>query len=52
MRLLVPNWVCEILSSSTASRDREVKMPLYAHYGVRYAWLIDPVKHTLEIYRT
>jgi len=48
---VVPDWVCEILSSSTASRDREVKMPLYAHYGVRYAWLIDPVKHTLEIYR-
>jgi len=23
-------------------------MPLYAHYGVHYAWLIGPVKRTLE----
>jgi len=48
---VVPDWICEILSPSTASRDREVKMPLYAHYGVHYAWLIDPVKRTLETYR-
>jgi len=26
-------------------------MPLYAYYGVRYAWLIDLVKHTLELYQ-
>ncbi len=48
---VVPDWICEILSPSTASRDREVKMPLYAHYKVQYAWLIDPVKRTLEAYR-
>lgn len=48
---VVPDWVCEILSPSTARKDREVKMPLYASYGVRYAWLIDPVKRTLEVYR-
>lgn len=45
---VVPDWVCEILSPSTASKDREIKMPLYARYGVRYAWLIDPEKRTLE----
>jgi len=48
---VVPDWICEILSPSTASRDREVKMPLYAYYEVRYAWLIDPSKRTLEAYR-
>jgi len=48
---IAPDWVCEILSPSTAGKDREVKMPLYASYGVRYAWLIDPVEHTLEAYR-
>jgi len=26
-------------------------MPLYARYGVRHAWLIDPVEQTLEVYR-
>jgi len=48
---VVPDWVCEILSPSTASKDREVKIPLYARYGVSYAWLIDPGKQTLEVYR-
>ncbi len=48
---VVPDWICEISSPSTASRGREVKMPLYAHYKVQYAWLIDPLKRTLEAYR-
>jgi Uma2 family endonuclease len=48
---VVPDWICEILSPSTASKDCEVKMPLYARYGVCYAWLIDPKLHTLEIFR-
>jgi len=48
---VVPDWICEILSPSTASNDREVKMPLYARYGVQYLWPIDPVKHMLEAYR-
>jgi len=47
---VVPDWVCEILSPSTASKDREVKMPIYAHYGVAYAWLVDPKRRTLEAF--
>ena len=47
---VVPDWVCEILSPSTASKDREIKMPIYARYGVRYAWIIDPKQRTLEAY--
>ena len=46
----VPDWVCEILSPSTAKKDRVLKLPLYAHYGVAYAWLVDPLAHTLEAY--
>jgi len=34
---VVPNWVCEILSPSTKRKDRKIKLPMYAHYGVRYA---------------
>jgi Uma2 family endonuclease len=49
--LVVPDWVCEILSPSTASRDRDIKMPLYAHYGVSYAWLVDPKARSLEAFR-
>lgn len=47
---VVPDWVCEIFSPSTKSTDREETMPLYAHYGVRFAWLVDPKTHTLEAY--
>ncbi len=48
---VVPDWVCEILSPSTKRKDRQDKMPLYARYGVWYAWLIDPVEQTLEVYQ-
>lgn len=47
---VVPDWVCEVLSPSTASRDREVKMPLYARYGVPYAWLVDPIARRVEAF--
>jgi Uma2 family endonuclease len=44
----VPDWVCEVLSPSTAKKDRALKLPLYARYGVAYAWLVDPLARTLE----
>ena len=47
---VVPDWVCEILSPSTESKDRQIKMPIYAHYGVRFAWLIHPLKQTIEAF--
>jgi len=47
---VVPDWGCEILSPATASKDREVKMPLYARYGVACAWVVDPAARTLEAY--
>lgn len=47
---VVPDWVCEVLSPSTESKDRKVKMPIYAKFGVPYAWLLDPLAHTLEAY--
>ena len=45
---VVPDWVCEILSPSTGKKDRAKKLPLYAHYGVAHAWLVDPLAQTLE----
>jgi Uma2 family endonuclease len=47
---VAPDWVCEILSPSTESKDRKIKMPLYARYGVPFAWLVDPMARTLEAY--
>ncbi|WP_254360469.1 Uma2 family endonuclease [Corallococcus exiguus] len=48
---LVPDWVCEVLSPSTRSLDRKVKLPVYAREGVRHVWFIDPVLRTLEVFR-
>lgn len=48
---LVPDWVCEVLSPSTARLDRAEKMPLYASYGVEFIWLIDPELKILEAYK-
>lgn len=47
---LAPDWVCEVLSPSTEDHDRTHKMPLYAREGVRWAWLVDPIARTLEVY--
>lgn len=49
---VAPDWLCEIFSPSSKSTDREEKIPLYAHYGVAYAWLLDPTAHALEVYRS
>ncbi|MBF0474802.1 MAG: Uma2 family endonuclease [Deltaproteobacteria bacterium] len=48
---VVPDWVCEVLSPSTALRDRTKKMAIYAEYGVGYLWFIDPVHMTVDIFR-
>jgi Uma2 family endonuclease len=45
-----PDWVCEVLSDSTRNHDRNRKMPLYAHNGVPWVWLVDPIARTLEVY--
>jgi len=47
---IVADWVCEILSKSTESKDREIEMPIYAKYDVAYAWLLDPRSRILEAY--
>lgn len=44
-----PDWVCEVLSPSTAKIDRFKKLTIYAREQVRYAWLVDPLQQTLEV---
>ncbi len=46
-----PDWVCEVLSPSTAVLDREKKMKVYAREGVAHLWLVDPLQQSLEVYR-
>jgi Uma2 family endonuclease len=42
--------VAEILSPSTASRDRNVKVAKYLAQGVEEVWLLDPKKETVEVH--
>lgn len=46
-----PDWVCEVLSPGTVGKDKTKKLPIYAQYQVPYAWLLDPLEKTLEIFR-
>lgn len=48
---VAPDWVCEILSPSTARFDRVTKLPIYRQAGVGHAWVIDPIARTLEVLR-
>jgi Uma2 family endonuclease len=48
---VAPDWVCEVLSPSTAATDRAQKLPIYAREGVTHVWLVDPLQRTLEILR-
>lgn len=47
---LAPDWVCEILSPSTRSRDLVQKRTLYAEAEVKHLWFIDPDARTLEAF--
>lgn len=46
---LAPDWVCEVLSTSTEQIDRADKVPLYAASRVAHAWLLSPTARTLEV---
>ena len=46
-----PDLVVEIISPSSTGRDWVTKRDLYARYGVREYWLIDPVNRTLWVMR-
>lgn len=48
---MAPDWVCEVVSPSTASIDRVTKLAIYARAGVHHAWLVDPIARTLEVLR-
>ena len=43
---LAPDWVCEVLSSSTRKVDLHEKRPIYAREGVAHLWLIEPTDRT------
>ena len=40
------------VSETSLAYDREVKLPLYARFGVPEVWLVNLVEDRLEVYRT
>ena len=48
---LAPDWICEVLSPSTARFDRVKKLGVYARAGVVNAWIVDAIGRTLEVLR-
>ncbi|HHE47462.1 MAG TPA: Uma2 family endonuclease [Candidatus Acetothermia bacterium] len=46
----VPDLVVEVISPATHEVDRGEKFFEYAQAGVREYWLVDPKKHTVEVY--
>ena len=46
-----PDLIVEILSPTTASRDRGVKLKLYKRQGVEQYWIVDPTDAAVEVWR-
>jgi Uma2 family endonuclease len=46
----IPILAAEVLSPSTARRDRERKVGIYLRAGVEEVWLVDPDAGTIEIH--
>ncbi len=46
-----PDWVIEITSPKTASRDHIAKRKLYERHGVREYWIVQPVDRVVMVYR-
>ncbi len=45
-----PDLVVEILSPSTGSRDRGIKLKLYRRQGVGEYWIVDPDERAVEVW--
>ena len=46
----VPDFICEVLSPITESRDRGVKFEDYAAHGVSEYWIVDADRRVIEQY--
>lgn len=49
--MVVPDWICEVISPSTSERDTKYKYDAYLAAGVGYYWLAHPSIRALEAYK-
>ena len=45
-----PDWIIEILSRQTSSKDLRQKFDVYQQTGVREYWVVHPVEQTVLVY--
>ncbi|MCY1011670.1 Uma2 family endonuclease [Nannocystis pusilla] len=46
-----PDWICEVVSPSSPSRDTVRKLRIYHRAGVPHYWIADPDQQTLTVFR-
>ena len=45
-----PDWIIEIISPSNPQHDYGIKLFKYRTAGVREYWIVNPLKHTVNVY--
>src|SRR5262249_20721002 len=48
---VVPDWICEIISSANAGNDLVKKKRIYWRDAVPHYWIIDPRDESLTVHR-
>ena len=48
---LVPDWICEVLSTANPTNDTVRKKRIYHRFQVPHYWIVDPRDETLSVYR-
>ncbi len=46
-----PDWIIEVLSQRTASKDKKVKRDAYEEAGVREYWIVDQFHDSVDVYQ-
>lgn len=45
-----PDFIIEVVSPTSRTRDYQTKMVMYANAGVREYWIVDPIKKATTVY--
>ena len=46
-----PDWIIEIISPSTASKDHIIKRELYERFRVTEYWIVQPLDRLVMVYQ-